>query len=142
MKQDSTKKYIRVMLILFCAMFVTLSIYLAHIVSAYGTRWFASPYNTRVQNLKTSLFKLQVAFKDAFDKSAFGDLDVLSYTQQGSVANMIVRGDRDACKHAVAELSPLLMEILPLTLEEVFLYEMESLGYAFGASELEGGNRA
>ena len=99
-------------------------------------------FESDVQNLKTSLFKLQVAFKDAFDKSAFTDLDVLSYAQQGSVANMIVRGDRDACKHAVAEKSPLLLEILPLTLEEVFLYEMESLGYVFGASELEGGNHA
>ena len=27
--------------------------------------------------------------------------------------------------------SPILMEVLPLTLEEVFLYEMESLGYTF-----------
>ena len=27
--------------------------------------------------------------------------------------------------------SPVLLEVLPLSLEEVFLYEMESLGYAF-----------
>lgn len=98
-------------------------------------------FESDVQNLKTSLFKLQVAFKDAFDSSAFSSLDVLSYVQQGSVANMIVRGDRDACRHAINEMSPLLMEILPLTLEEVFLYEMESLGYAFGASGIEGGNQ-
>lgn len=55
MKQDSTKEYIRVMLLLFCVMFLTLSVYLSYIVSAYGTRWFASPYNTRVQNLKNSV---------------------------------------------------------------------------------------
>ncbi len=99
-------------------------------------------FESDVQNLKTSLFKLQVAFADTFDKSAFSALDVLSYSQQGSVANMIVRGDRDACRKTISEKSPLLMEILPLTLEEVFVYEMESLGYAFGKTELEGGVRA
>jgi ABC-2 type transport system ATP-binding protein len=28
-------------------------------------------------------------------------------------------------------MSPLLLDVLPLTLEEVFVYEMEALGYSF-----------
>ena len=28
--------------------------------------------------------------------------------------------------------NPLLLDIFPLSLEEVFVYEMEALGYAFG----------
>ena len=43
------------MLALFCAMFVVLSVYLGYIVSAYGNRWFSSPYNTRVESQKDSI---------------------------------------------------------------------------------------
>ena len=42
-----------------------------------------------------------------------------------------MRGDREAVTQALRTQSPVLLEVLPLSLEEVFLYEMESLGYAF-----------
>ena len=54
-----------------------------------------------------------------------------NYVQRGSVANFIVRGDRDEMKERLSVLNPLVLDILPLTLEEVFVYEMEALGYAF-----------
>ncbi len=56
---------------------------------------------------------------------------MLDYVQRGSVANFIVRGDRDEMKERLSVLNPLVLDILPLTLEEVFVYEMEALGYAF-----------
>ena len=37
------------------------------------------------------------------------------------------------------EMKPLLLEILPLTLEEVFVFEMEALGYAFHLEDEKGG---
>ena len=55
MRKDSTRKHIKAMLALFCAMFVVLSVYLGYIVSAYGNRWFSSPYNTRVSSQKDSI---------------------------------------------------------------------------------------
>lgn len=88
-------------------------------------------FESDVQNLKTSLFKLQVAFDTPFDQSKFEQLNVLSFNKQGSVANLIVRGGREECRQQVAAMSPLLLEVLPLTLEEVFVYEMEALGYVF-----------
>ena len=47
--QDNSRKYIKAMLGLFCAMFLILCVYLVYIVGVYGNRWFTSPYNTRVQ---------------------------------------------------------------------------------------------
>ena len=88
-----------------------------------------------VCDLKTSLFKLQVAFAGDYDKSVFDDLNVLSLSRQGSVSTLIIRGDKDKCHAVLAEKSPLLLEVLPVTLEEVFIYEMEALGYAFDARE-------
>lgn len=84
-----------------------------------------------VQNLKTSMFKVQVAFSEEFDRCRFEGIDVASYSQKGSVANLIVRGDRDEVQKNISDLNPLLLDILPLSLEEVFVYEMDALGYSF-----------
>ena len=49
----------------------------------------------------------------------------------GSVATMIVRGDRDETEKLLRSLQPVLFEVLPLSLEEVFVYEMGQRGYEF-----------
>lgn len=84
-----------------------------------------------VQNLKTSLFKVQIAFSDEYDKSRFEGIDILSFSKKGSVSNFIVRGNREETKHKLATLCPILLDVLPLSLEEVFTWEMEALGYSF-----------
>ncbi len=88
-------------------------------------------FESDIQNLKTSLFKIQVAFGESYDKSKFSEIEMLSYTQVGSVATFIARGDRDMVTEKIRALSPVLLDVLPLNLEEVFIYEMEALGYAF-----------
>ncbi len=88
-------------------------------------------FESDVQNLKTSLFKVQIVFGEPFGREKFEGIDIVNYTQKGSVANIIVRGDREQTTARLSEMDPLLMEILPLSLEEVFIYEMEALGYAF-----------
>lgn len=88
-------------------------------------------FESDVQNLKTTLFKVQIAFAHDYDHTFFRGFDVLNFSKQGSVSNLIVRGDREQVIETLRHKSPILMEVLPLTLEEVFLYEMESLGYTF-----------
>lgn len=82
-----------------------------------------------VTELKTNQFKIQVAFADGCDRNRFEGFDVLSYNQSGSVANVIIRGDRDTTEEKIRAMNPVLLEILPLSLEEVFIYEMDTLGY-------------
>ena len=89
-------------------------------------------FESDVQNLKTTLFKVQIAFDHDYDHTLFSGFDVLNFAKHGSVSNLIVRGDRDKVVQDLRTKSPILMEVLPLSLEEVFLYEMESLGYSFG----------
>lgn len=88
-------------------------------------------FESDIQNLKTSLFKIQIAFAGEYDQSLFDDLDLLHFSKRGSVANMIVRGNREQTVGQLKSLSPILLDVLPLTLEEVFTYEMEALGYSF-----------
>ena len=87
-----------------------------------------------IQNLKTAQFKIQIAFGEDYGREKFESLSgmkIIHFTKHGSVTNMIVKGERDYVCAALNELSPLILDVLPLTLEEVFTYEMEALGYSF-----------
>ncbi len=90
-------------------------------------------FESDIQNLKTALFKVQIAFGEPFGEAKFtsAGIDILSYTQMGSVATFIVRGDRTETEEKLRCMDPLLLDLLSLNLEEVFVYEMEALGYAF-----------
>ena len=84
-----------------------------------------------VQNLKTSLFKVQIAFNDDYDKERFQDIQMMHFKKSGSVSNIIVKGDREETVLKLKSMQPILLDVLPLSLEEVFTYEMEALGYSF-----------
>ena len=84
-----------------------------------------------IQHLKTAQFKIQIAFQDEYDRSRFEGIDILHFVKHGSVSNMIVRGSREETVAKLKELNPSILDVLPLSLEEVFTYEMEALGYSF-----------
>jgi len=87
-----------------------------------------------IHELKTAQFKVQIAFKEDYGREKFDSvprMDILSFSKHGSVTNMIVKGERDDVAVSLRAMSPVILDILPLTLEEVFTYEMEALGYAF-----------
>lgn len=88
-------------------------------------------FESDIQNLKTSLFKVQIAFPEEYDRAKFNGIEILKFMKHGSVANFIVRGNRDVTVSALSAMSPTLLDVLPLSLEEVFTYEMEALGYDF-----------
>lgn len=84
-----------------------------------------------VTDLKTAVFKVQIAFGDPFDRSYFEGFDIVHYQQQGMVANIIINGDREQAETHLRAMEPLLCEVLPLTLEEVFTYELQARNYDF-----------
>ncbi len=90
-------------------------------------------FESDIQNLKTALFKVQIAFDTPFDDKRFSEvgINLMAYSQMGRVATFIVRGDRAGTEEKLRCMNPLLLDLLPLNLEEVFVYEMEALGYAF-----------
>lgn len=84
-----------------------------------------------IQNLKTSQFKIQIAFTSDYGREKFDKLNIIQFVKHGSVANMIVKGGKEETVEYLRVMNPILLEVLPLTLEEVFTYEMEALGYKF-----------
>lgn len=96
-----------------------------------------------ITGLRTNLFKVQTAFLDEYDKSRFDRFNILHFSKHGSVSNIIVKGDREETVAGLAALHPVILDVLPLTLEEVFTYEVEALGYEFSGifeNEEEQGN--
>lgn len=87
-----------------------------------------------IQNLKTAQFKIQIAFNHPYDKDLFEGINFTHFIKHGSVSNMIVKGDREETVAKLSALSPAVLDVLPLSLEEVFTYEMEALGYSFQLS--------
>ena len=91
-------------------------------------------FESEIGSLQTSMVKIQIAFKEEFDKEKFNglDLNIMSFKKTGSVATVIVKGEKEQITEKLKGLKPLILDFLPLTLEEVFIYEMEVLGYEFG----------
>ena len=88
-------------------------------------------FESDIDSLKTNMFKVQICLKSEFDKDTFKDLDVLSYKKTGSVATLIIRDKDNKSKKILEKLNPIILDYLNLTLEEIFIYEMEDLGYEF-----------
>ena len=61
----------------------------------------------------------------------FWELNILNFKKTGSVAKIIVKGEKEDCEKILKDKNPLILDFLPLTLEEIFIYEMEVLGYEF-----------
>ncbi|WP_445490908.1 ABC transporter ATP-binding protein [Niallia sp. 03133] len=83
-----------------------------------------------IDDLKSDIHKIQIAFKKGSEGIAFNKLDILSTEQRGSVQTLIVKGNKEQIIAVLEEHHPILMDILPLTLEEIFIYEMEDQNYA------------
>lgn len=82
-------------------------------------------------DMKSDTFKLQLAFPDAFPAALAEKLDILNHTTTGRVHLLILRGAREEIMETVSAFHPLLADLIPLTLEEVFIYELGGKGYDF-----------
>lgn len=82
-----------------------------------------------LDNMKSDIHKLQIAFSGDIPEDLLSGMDVLHQTQNGSVLLIIVRGDRDTLLSKLQKANPVIMDILPLTLEEIFIYELGGMGY-------------
>lgn len=94
-------------------------------------------FESDIDSLKTEMFKVQIALPNKnFDRDEFRQLKVLYYKKSGSIATMIVKGDRELVTDVLRSKQPIILDLLPLSLEEVFIYEMEGYGYEFDSLRL------
>lgn len=88
-------------------------------------------FESEIGSINTSMIKVQIALNGDLDKSLLDGLEIMNFKKVGSVATIILKGDKEQIRSRLESLNPLILDFLPLTLEEVFIYEMEVLGYEF-----------
>ena len=120
-------------------------------VAEYGTTVIVSSHNLReledvcdhvgimhggkiilersLSDLQSGVCKFNVAFDNDLPEEIPG-LSELHRSKNGKLYTIIVRGDSEKASGLLAGYSPTFMDILPLTLEEIFIYEMGGENYA------------
>ncbi|MFI8684233.1 ABC transporter ATP-binding protein [Rossellomorea sp. NPDC077527] len=83
-----------------------------------------------LDDLKSGIHKVQLAFKGEIPENLFSQLELLHSEARGSVSLCIVRGEEHQVRSIIQPYQPVIFDMLPLTLEEIFVYEMEDVGYA------------
>ena len=83
-----------------------------------------------LSDLQDNTVKLQVAYRTAEEPRLPAELNVLHKSSVGRVFTYIIRGNSEEIQRRMAICDPLLMEAIPLTLEEIFIYELGGADYA------------
>ena len=121
-------------------------------VAEYGTTVLVSSHNLReledvcdhvgilsrgkvlversLSELQGNVVKMQVVFQEKDMPQLPADMEVLHVSQVGRIHTLIVRGTAADVTNRLAVYSPILLEALPLTLEEIFIYELGGEDYA------------
>jgi ABC-2 type transport system ATP-binding protein len=87
-------------------------------------------FEKELDSVKGDVHKIQLVFKNVeYTKDNFRNLQILHFDRTGSIYNLIVKGTEEEINAEIQPKNPLAFEILPLTLEEIFIYELEVLGY-------------
>lgn len=76
-----------------------------------------------LDDLQSSITKIQVAFEDDMPPIPEG-IELLHKITNGRVSTLILKGEPQEAQRKMEALHPLFIDILPLTLEEIFIYEL------------------
>lgn len=84
-----------------------------------------------VEEMSGSRCKFRLVFGMEMQESDFAHLKVRRFAKDGNIVTVSVTGDADEAEAALQKMQPLSLEKFPLTLEEIFLEEMEGADYDF-----------
>lgn len=87
-------------------------------------------FSRDMDDMKLNIHKVQCVFKSEEDKENFTDgLEILTEEKRGALHTYTVRGEEDTLKDRIDNTGMIFAEILPLSLEEIFISETEVVGY-------------
>lgn len=90
-------------------------------------------FEQELDTLKLGIHKAQAVFNPPLEAQQLewlkGTLDIIKLETRGSMVSLVARKDQETVQSALDELNPVFSETLPLSLEEVFISEMEAAGY-------------
>lgn len=83
-----------------------------------------------LEDMKCNIHKVQGVFDSSIsEEELFAGIEVLKHEKRGSLHTITVKGNRDEVMERFRMKAPVFFEILPLSLEEIFISETEVVGY-------------
>ncbi|MCX4270126.1 MAG: ABC transporter ATP-binding protein [Lachnospiraceae bacterium] len=83
-----------------------------------------------LEDMKCNIHKLQCVFSNPEDIALIEQrVEVIRKDQRGQLYTLTIRGMQEEIERQAAELNPVFYEVLPLSLEEIFISETEVVGY-------------
>ena len=84
-----------------------------------------------IDNLKSKVRKIQVAFKDGIPEEIKNSEDILKIENRGKVYEIIVNDNIEKLMVEIRKHNPILLDTIDMSLEEIFIYKMGGVGYVF-----------
>lgn len=91
-------------------------------------------FEAGLDDIRLGIHKVQLTFpKERHEEvtEKIDEMDVVSMEKRGSLFTIVVRGEEKHISEYLGSLKPSFIEFIPLTLEEIFIAEMEERGYEF-----------
>ena len=82
-----------------------------------------------MEKLRGGLLKVQCVLPEEMDAALRSALQIIKMNRHGKLLTMVVRGSSGEILPVIESMNPVYCEALPLTLEEIFISEMEVVGY-------------
>jgi len=80
-----------------------------------------------LSSLQDNIVKLQIVVPGELDTTG---MEVMHHTTTGRIHTLIVRGNADEVSIIASKKDPVFFDILPISLEEIFIYELGGVDYA------------
>ena len=78
-----------------------------------------------LERAKESVWKCQIAFSEDKGEKDFEGLQILHYEQSGRVITMVIQGEKHAVSERLQAMKPVLLDVLPVSFEELYIYRLE-----------------
>ncbi len=82
-----------------------------------------------LDDMKLNIHKIQCVLPEGLSEKDIEGLEILITDRRGRLFTLTVRGSEESINDAVKKLDPVYYELIPLSLEEIFISETEVKGY-------------
>ncbi len=91
-------------------------------------------FSRELDSVKGNIHKVQTSFPEEVTEATFADcvnIEILSIKTSGSVTALVIKGSNEEIEKAMESKNARFCDIIPLSLEEIFIYEMKGAGYNY-----------
>ena len=82
-----------------------------------------------IASILSNMYKFQVAFKKEVSRKDFKDFDVKSYSVEGKIIKIAIKGNKDTFLKYIESFDPILIDEINVSFEDLFIQEVEARGY-------------